>query len=153
MIDIDRGQLDYYDQRPAVTFPCCLIDFPNMTFADEGQNVQWANVAVKVRLGFSPFSSAASIVPDVAKEQAMQFWEMENKVFKALQGWMPVLEINGEEVDIAQPMTRVAANKEMREDPFIVVAMDFTTAGEDESVATPIAKHQADLVIDPELGS
>lgn len=37
----DKGQLESYDIRPAVSFPCVLIDF-DFKFDDMGENTQMA---------------------------------------------------------------------------------------------------------------
>ena len=153
MIDIDYGQLDFYQERPAVSMPCVLIDFPNMSFDNLGANVQWANVSISVRLGCSPFSSSSSMVPDLTKALAMQYFEIENKVYQALHGWVPVIEVDGEDMDIAQPLVRMSSDKERREDPFIVMAMLYTTAGEDQSVENEVVKRQSGLEIDNGLGN
>ena len=125
-IDQDIGQLEYYETRPAVSWPCLLIDFPSAQFEDHHQGVQWAAISLNARLGFSPFSSASSLSPDISKEHALQFYELEGKVYKALQGF----EAGG----LVQPFTRISVATEKREDPFRVREMIFTTATEDHTM-------------------
>lgn len=129
-IDQDLGQLEYYPEngRPAVSWPCVLIDIEATNSGDLSQGVQWLELAVHVRIGFSPFSSANSLAPDISKEKALQFYEIETAVYIALQGW----DCGG----IVQPLTRQGGiATEKREDPFRVRVMTFTTATEDDSAA------------------
>lgn len=148
MVAIDIGQLDYYETRPAVTWPCVLIDFSEANFSNEGENVQWMDGAVLLRVGFSPFSQATSITPDVSMKTALGFFEIENKIYTALQGWSPSLPINGEEVEICQPMSRVSAITEKRDDPFRVRIMIMVTAGEDAGAKNYSNKRKATIELE-----
>ncbi len=145
-VALDIGQLDYYDIRPAVAFPCLLIDFPASNFTDEGELVQWGNLTIQTRLGFSPFSKADSITPDISVKAALQFFEIENNLFKKLHGWSPTLkDANNNDVEICQPISRLSAVKEMREDPFIVRVNMWSTAGEDAGALVVKEKVKAKL--------
>ena len=126
-IDQDLAQLEHYDVRPAVQFPCCLIDFINFTFKEMGDLDQWGEGTIQLRLGFAPFSSANSAAPLVSQEEALQYYELENKVFKALHGWIP--EYGG--VPITEPLIRTTAVSELRDDTFRVRVNHYTTAYED----------------------
>lgn len=150
-IALDIGQLDYYEIRPSVAFPCVLIDFIDASFNDEGQKVQWGNFYIQTRLGFSPFSKADSLTPDVSVKAALQYFEVENQLYKALQGWTPTLKNeDDEDVEICQPLSRMNAKKEMREDPFIVRQNVWSTAGEDEGAKSysNVRKLGLDLEVD-----
>jgi hypothetical protein len=148
-IALDIGQLDYYETRPAVSFPCLLIDFGDTHFNDEGQNVQWANITIKTRLGFAPFSRADSITPDVAVKEALQYFEIENQLYLALQGYTPTLK-NDDNIDVemCQPLSRINAAKEMRDDPFIVRVNMWSTAGEDDGAMVAENKVKATLQLE-----
>ena len=124
-IDQDLGQLEYYDQRPPVAFPCVLIDFPTANYSNLGTGIQWAEVNIHVRLGFAPFTSALSVMPDVGKEKALEYYELENKLYEALQGFTA----NG----CVQPIIRTSATTERRNDPYRVREVIFTTATEDDT--------------------
>ena len=139
-IDLDLGQLDFYDERPKVTFPCVLIDFPDAIFKDEHQNVQWGELIIHFKMGFSPFSSANSLAPDITKEKALDFYEIESKVYQALQQF----EADGQ----VQPLTRIRATTEKRSDPYRVRLMIMTTATEDDAATIPIVTKKAGLHID-----
>lgn len=142
-IDQDLGQLEAYQTRPAVSFPCVLIDFPTTQYSNHSQMVQWADINISVRLGFTPFSSANSEAPDVSKEAALQFYELENKVYEALQGFTAN--------DCVQPLNRISVATERRDDVYRVREMIFTTATEDITAKHPVNIVDADLVVDKEI--
>lgn len=134
-IDQDLGQIDWYQTRPPVSWPCVMIDFPETGYGDLSQGVQWATPVIRIRLGFSPFSSANSVAPDISKEAALQFYEIENKLFKALQGF--------DGGGITQPMTRTSVVNEKRNDPYRVRQMTFTTATEDSEAQNSLSLQEA----------
>jgi len=136
-IDQDLGQLEYYKDRPAVDFPCVLIEFPTASFQEEGQHTQWANVSVQIRLGFEPWSSANADAPPEVKENALEYYELEHKLFMALQHF----DADG----LIQPMIRMSAATERREDVYRVRELIFSTATEDDSVQIPARKKSANL--------
>jgi hypothetical protein len=125
-----------------------LIDFSEANFSNEGENVQWMDGAVLFRIGFSPFSQATSITPDISMKTALGFFEIENKLYRALQGWSPSLPIDGEEVEICQPMSRISASTEKRDDPFRVRNMIMVTGGEDAGAKSYSKKRKAAIEIE-----
>lgn len=139
-VDLDTGQLESYDIRPAVAWPCVLIDFPASQFTNESQLVQWGDVNIELRLGFPEFSQSSNTAPVAVKEKALKFFELESKLYKALQGWA-ASDQEGE--TISQPLIRLQVATEKREDAIRVRSMVFTTAFQDASaqpeytVATP----------------
>jgi hypothetical protein len=136
-IDQDLGQLEWYDIRPAVAFPCVLIDFNNTTYDQMQGTEQTGNAGFTLRLAFPQYSSSNSLTPDAVKEKALKYYEIENRLYKAIQGY----DADG----LMQPCTRVSAASERREeDNFRVRVMGFTTlffdteaAGEENVVSRP----------------
>lgn len=142
-IDQDLGQLEYYETRPAVSWPAVLIDFPATQYREHSQMVQWAELQINIRLAFSPFSSANSAAPDLSKEKALQFYETENRLFAALNGFTAG--------GCIQPMVRVSVHSEQRDDPFRVRTMLFTTATEDDTVMEVARVTAAELNLENSL--
>lgn len=142
-IDQDLGQLEGYDNRPSVSFPCVLIDFPTTQYSGLGEMVQWADVNISVRLAFAPFSSANSVAPDISKEAALFFYEIEDKLYQALQGFTAD--------ECVQPMVRISAATERREDTYRVRELIFTTATEDVTAKYPVNIVKADLDLSKEI--
>lgn len=139
-IDQDLGQLEAFDTRPSVAFPCVLIDFATTQYKDEGQGWQWADVTISLRLGFAPFSSANSIAPDISKEAALNFYEIEHKLCKTINGFTAN--------NCVQPLVRISSSTEKREDFLRVREIIFTTATEDDSDADYTNKVKAPLELE-----
>lgn len=125
-IDQDFGQLGHYEERPPVSFPCVLIDFNQTTYEQEFMQVQMGLLNINIRLAFAPFSNSSAITPEYVQQKALQFYEIEMRLYQALQGWNP-------DSDICQPLVRISASNERREDPLRVRTLVFTTAFEDNS--------------------
>lgn len=142
-IDLDLGQLEHYDTRPPVAFPCVLIDFPDASYKAMGGQVQWGDPVVQLRLGFDSFTSANSAAPTLAQEQALTHFELEQALFAALQGWTPIYNAGG----IAEPLVRSRAATEQREDPFRVRVIHYTTAFQDDGAAPAITRVTAKMLI------
>jgi len=130
-VDLDLGQLEHYDTRPPVQFPCVLVDYPDAAYKELGGGVQWGDVTVQLRLGFAPFSSANSAAPVSAQEQALQHYEIEQALYIAVQGWLS--EYGGNV--ICEPHNRTRAATEQRTDPYRVRVLLFATAFEDDGAA------------------
>jgi hypothetical protein len=129
-IDQDLGQLEFYDERPSVSWPCLLIDFSSTTYDQIGQQVQWGKPVIQARLGFAPFSSANSLAPLGVQQKALAYYEIELRVYQALQGFT-----GG---DLCQPLTRIKDGAEKRNDPFRVRVMIFDTTFEDDSASQAV---------------
>ena len=125
-IDQDLGQMDYFETRPSFDWPALLLDFDNVETSDHMHNVQWVALNIVAKLCFNPFSTPTSVVPDISQEESMKFYEIEHKLYKALQSFTAN--------NLVQPLTRVSINTQEREDAFRVRLTTFTTATEDETL-------------------
>lgn len=133
-IDQDLGQLENYEIRPAVSWPCVLIDFTETSYEQMQKNRQLGNMTFTLRLGFDNFSSSANISPQATKEKALEFYEIEQELYEAVQGYTAD--------DLMQDCTRINAATEKRED-FRVRVLTFTSMTEDSSAMpkrVPISK-------------
>ncbi len=129
-VNQDLGQLEVYTMdRPAVSWPCLLIDMSDTNYADLMQGVQEANLCtIVVRLGFNPFSQTSNLQTEAVREKGLAYFEIEDKVYAALQGW--------DGGGLFSPLTRIRAVTEKREeDAFRVRVLIFTTAFEDDSAS------------------
>lgn len=128
LVEQDWRQIDG-DPTPAVSWPCVLIDFTPAYFGDESESGQWGDVTIQLRLAFPPVTA-----PGTVSEQAIAGYEIEAKLFKALQGWQPT----GQDGNaIGQPLTRLQIITEDRKDDIRVRVVYFTTTIEDTTV-TPV---------------
>lgn len=88
-IDYDWGQLN--DERPAVAFPCVLIDiaYPDCKNLAEGAGAteQMVNAAVTIKLAFQPLGDSQVNAPDSSRMAALKPLDTIDSLHKALQGW------------------------------------------------------------------
>jgi len=123
-VDQDRGQLNT-KVRPAVQWPCVLIDMETFAYDNLGANVQTAEGTVSVLLGFAPNGPTASGTPEEYKEMALGYYELEWKLNKALHGW-----IAGEGFGY---LTRTSAKCQHRTDGYRVREIRYSLAFDDRS--------------------
>lgn len=128
-ISQDIGQLENYEIRPSVSWPCCLIDIEEGRYSDAGdQLIQHAEKTVTLRLGVVKYSDVHQLTPDTVMEQALQYLEIENKLYKAL---------HGKSVPGFGKFMRVLDVTEKRDDDIRVRIIKFSVAYQDTS-AMPV---------------
>ena len=88
-IEQDFGQEVYDQWRPNVDFPAALIDFPDATYEAQSGTGQFATTQIGIRLFFAPFCQSYEAAPVEVKQEALQYFEVEQKVVNALHGWEP----------------------------------------------------------------
>ncbi len=85
-IDQDLGQFKS-TIRPAVSFPCVLIDFEDFKFENLSNNVQTAEGIIVFKLCFEVKSNSSFSTPNSFVEQAIGFYDLEWLLHKALQNY------------------------------------------------------------------
>jgi hypothetical protein len=141
-LDIDYGQLEHFEYRPEVSFPCVLIDFPQAIYSNTANLSQMGEVKVQLRLGFAPFSKSYQAAPDNVKEKGLAYFAIEQKLFEAIQGWNN---------SFTQPFIRESALTEQRDNDdqgLRVRVMTFNTYYEDNSALPLRKKVKADFIIE-----
>lgn len=146
-IDQDFGQLEQFEYRPAVSFPCVLIDFPMANYSNIATLAQQGDITVQFRLGFAPFDKSNATAPLDVREKAVNYYAIEQKLFEALQGFETVY---------TQPFLRVNAGTEQRMSASDVAdsiglrvrVMNFSTGYDDLSKLPEYVKTPATIGID-----
>ncbi|MFV0313275.1 MAG: hypothetical protein ACK5KN_16730 [Dysgonomonas sp.] len=125
-IEQDFGQ-DVFDKwRPNVAFPAVLIDFPAASYDAEAATSQFGEVTMSVRLLVAPFTQSYEEAPIEVKEDALQYFEIEQKLINALHGWQP-------EDEYCQPLVRSSIQSNNRNDIGLRIRnLAFTTAYEED---------------------
>lgn len=125
-IEQDFGQ-DVFDKwRPNVAFPAVLIDFPTVSYDAEATTSQFGEVTLSVRLLVAPFTQSYDDAPIEVKEDALQYFEIEQKLINALHGWQP-------EDEYCQPLIRSSIQSNNRNDIGLRIRnLAFTTAYEED---------------------
>jgi hypothetical protein len=89
-ISQDLGQLEHYNIRPAVSYPCALIDIDEMNFSDiQNDKTQMGEGFVQIRLGLIKYTDASNLTPTQYQEAALKFYEVEQAIHLLLHGWAP----------------------------------------------------------------
>jgi hypothetical protein len=109
-VDLDLGQLDFYDQKPAVAWPCVLFDFFDTEYLQR-QDGQHGNMQVRFRLSFDVVSDTSGFSSTAVREKGLQYFELEKKLVEALQYW----QADGLVFD---DFRRTRSASEKRNDPF-----------------------------------
>lgn len=86
-VNEDTGQL--MDENPALSYPCVLIAIERGTFTDLAENAQIGTVNITIKLVVAPRSATANNTPTDYKKKGLDYYELEQDLHKALQGWAP----------------------------------------------------------------
>lgn len=153
--DQEMGQLEFYTATnlPPVDWPCILIDVDTFRFKQLGMNTESGDGLITLRLGFPPFSTSDSYTPAEFKEKALYYYELEQIIHQAMQGWRPVLTAeqcpdNTQRAafnNACGSLSRVSAETEQRQDFIRVRVLKYAIAIEDNSTADQITTHTAAL--------
>ena len=80
----DWGQLDFYNERPPVNFPCVLIDIAEAEFSDCTRKVQLGEAILTVRVAhFDPVNISA-LAPN--RNKAFRMFVLLRLIYTQLQG-------------------------------------------------------------------
>lgn len=112
--DIDFGQLST-QARPAVAFPCCLVDTTYGKCEDATGEDQQVTATISVRLAFLAFGVTHAGSTD--RTAALTAFDTIKKVHKALQGW--------DNDGAFDPLTRMSATTEKRNDGLRVFRITY----------------------------
>lgn len=123
-IDLDHGQLDYYEHRPSVSFPCALIGLQISKAEDLGAKKQTCQAIVNIRLGFDFTGNTNAVTSKPQREKSMHYFKVANEVYKALQGFKD---------ENINSLSRMNLREEKRNDHYKVINIPFSTAFNDYS--------------------
>jgi hypothetical protein len=125
-VDQDMGQLNGKG-RPAVSWPCVLIEMEDFGYEDMGELVQTAKGTVLLKLGFAPQGPTGANTPAGYKEAALGHYELEWQLNKVLHGWSPAGAAFG-------TFTRTAVATQRRTDGYRVREMRYSLTFDDRSL-------------------
>jgi hypothetical protein len=144
-IEQDLGQLENYDIRPAVSWPCCLIDLEEFKFSEAGnERRQIGEGLIGLRIGLVRYSDSNNLVPDNVRANALQYYRIEYKVHQALQCW--------NDVGFSRFLRRMKFTEKRDDDIRVRVVKYYTTYEENTTpVKTTIPRPNAVLGTGSEL--
>jgi hypothetical protein len=124
MIDFEMGQLDALaiDERPAVKFPCALLDISYPQCEDESQHTQLVTAHVNVKLAFECPLPTDSLAPSARRAASLAIFDGVDNVYKFLQGF---------ESDEFSSFSRKSQSPDNRYAGIKIINMLFETTFED----------------------
>lgn len=125
----DWGQLDFYNERPPVNFPCVLLDIEEAQFSDLTRKVQCGEALLSVRVAHYDPVNVSAAAPD--RERAFRMFDLLGLIHTALQG------LSGEDFS---GLTRSSLRRVKREDAIREYVMQFRFAGTDSAAHKPRTK-------------
>jgi len=145
-VDHDNGQLE--DEKPAIGFPAILIDFDNFQWQNLGSQAKMGEGMVVLKLVFAPYSGSSNITNPVFKEKGLNYYELEQAVKSALDGWCP-----DETTDVYSPMCYEAVTTSKLRTDLRIREMAFSIGIDDYSDVTQPTYTPATIVITPEINT
>ena len=121
-VDIDFGQLTG-SQRPAVAFPCCLVDTSYNNCLDIAGLNQQVSASVVIRVAFQAMAGSTHS-KSAFRNDALKSYDILKLIHQKLQSW----DNNGS----FDPLTRATAVTEKRGDDIRVFKITYTTSFIDE---------------------
>lgn len=125
-IDLDWNQLSF--QEPPISYPAAIIDFGDTQY-QQMQGFQKGDVTLTIKLVYRSFTATTSFVPETNRETALQFFELEQKIYEALQAWY-----GGTGKQLVNAYIRQNATTEKRDDGLRVRVLTFLGSYYDNTV-------------------
>jgi hypothetical protein len=122
--DKDKGQLEFYETRPAVDFPCALVKIELPRAEDRNSKIQDCDCLISIRLGFDFTGETSSNTPAEVLESSLSYYDIIEKVYVKFQGF------GNKQLE---PFSRKSFREETRNDGLLVAAMPFGTGFVDYS--------------------
>jgi hypothetical protein len=124
-VDLDEGQIDGGDERPAIAFPAVLTGIALTRCETLYDCVQHCVAAVTVRIVQNPFvSRTAATVTDDVRTASLERYALVERIHAALQNF------STEEFN---PLSRLRQAKETRRDGLFVYRIEYQTEFRDDT--------------------
>jgi len=126
-IDQDLGQLGQTDEnnRPALSYPAILIDFPDSNYTELADGAQLGAVPITLQLIMDTYSQTWHKVPEDVITKGLDYLRIEQKLHNCLQKW---------HLDYFSPLIRTNVKSQNNNDIGLRVrTLTFTTQYEDYS--------------------
>lgn len=125
-IDMDFGQLDDFNVRPSVAFPCALISIDITNAIELGQKKQKCQIVINVKLGFSYTGETSQRTAAYHRQKALAYYHTVREVYTKLQG---------QRIESTTPLRRTQQIETARPDRIKITEMPFSTEFLDVSAA------------------
>lgn len=115
-IDLDKGQLDYYDMRPNVAFPAALINLSVQNMLEETVLSQRVKATLSIRVAFDYTGETSGSTPDDVRTASLAYFDVLDEIFAALQGYTDA------NLDL---ISRVSVSNEYRQDGLKICVLQY----------------------------
>ncbi|MGJ1305145.1 hypothetical protein [Sphingobacterium multivorum] len=119
-IDLDKGQLNNYQERPAIDFPAVLVKVEYPSTTKLSGKTQQCNAIITVNIVFDFMDDTSSITPDDTLAQSLEVFDIAEQVHQALQGSM-------DNKIIRTPLERISTRDPNRGDKVKTLVYTYTT--------------------------
>lgn len=128
-IDLDYGQLEFYEQRPALAFPAVLVEveFPRTQSLSYDKTIQLVNAVVTLRVVLDVVHETSSITPVLSRSKALERFRINKDIYKLLQVY--------EDGETGQ-FDRISQVQEKRDDGYKVTQTKYALTFQDHTAAT-----------------
>lgn len=125
----DWGQLDFYNERPPVNFPCVLFDIEQAQFSDLTRKVQRGEAVLTLRVAHFDPVNVSALSPE--RERPFRMFALLRLIYSRLQG------LGGGSFS---NLTRISLRRATREDAIREYVMQFRFSGTDNAAYKPRRK-------------
>lgn len=88
MIDRDRGQLDHYEGKPAVLFPCALVSISMPKRKNWSEQKQLRGLSINIRVAFERLYDSSTLnSSETNRLKALEYYDKVEEVDELLQGF------------------------------------------------------------------
>ena len=84
-VDLDKGQFAV-QQRPEVSFPCCLIKVANVTAQTVNEDYQIITANITLRVGFTFVGITALATPEAERNISLEYLDNIEEIYQAING-------------------------------------------------------------------
>lgn len=117
-VDMDYGQADNFELRPALAFPAVLLRL-SITPEEVGGSAQLIQATVQARVVFNPAQvRTSSAAPGQVRQAALQYLDTADEVYSCLHGY---------ENPLYAAFEGKSKTQETRSDGLLVISFAFTT--------------------------
>lgn len=124
-IDEDWGQLDYFNPKAPVKFPCSIIDVNQVQWQNQARKIQMGLVQISIKICDQKLSNTSGAAPQAQKDKAFGIYDQIEDTHIALQGWSADKSYS--------PLNRTQMRKSKRDDGVRIFELIYTTELYDDS--------------------
>ena len=126
-IDKDKAQLEIFDTKPAVAFPCALVKVELSECHSIGGKLQNCTALVTIKLGWDFFTSdTATTAPDEARARSLAYYDTGDAIYAALEGYFD-MQVN--------ELERTSVKEYINKGGNTIMLIPFSTTFTDETAA------------------